>query len=79
VGQAYRLLSDECEEILVYMVKQPKMGDFQQMRMPISSTQGDTQVPNTVLWFYIDTLWGHVQQEAERLSAINGIALVCSE
>ena len=75
MGQAYRLLSDECEEILVYMVKQPKMGDFQQMRMPISSTQGDTQVPNTVLWFYIDTLWGHVQQEAERLSAINGIAM----
>lgn len=59
----------------MHMVKQPKMGDFQQMRMPISSTHGDTQVPNTVLWFYIDTLWGHVQQEAERLSAINGIAM----
>ena len=73
--EAYKQLSDECEEILLYMVKQPKMGDFQQMRMPISSTQGDTQVPNTVLWLYIDALWGHVQQDAERLATNNGIAM----
>ena len=74
-SEAYKLLSHECEEILLYMVKQPKMGDFQQMRMPISSTQGDTQVPNTVLWLYVDQLWGHVQQEAERLAAMNGISM----
>jgi hypothetical protein len=72
---AYGEIAQACQAVLVEVAKQPRMGDFQQMRIPIaSSNRGDVAVPNTVVWLHDDAAWGHVSPEVSRLAQVHGIA-----